>query len=201
MTEQMTLPMIQNPPRARYPRPTGRHYEGKDNAGKPIIIDSSEIVPNHFEIMAMRPGGDELESKTAFTIHEADAIYKAMVDRLTKPEPAAPMLTGKYAKLRDDLKTALAAGRAAEDADPEDGGTCNLDSSALLLPRWNAAKVEQAASEAGTGCFVWNLCGTKRFVFIPNTKGQGNARSRNAEAMTKALRALGYDAFDYCQID
>lgn len=110
-------------------------------------------------------------------------------------------LTGKYAQLRDALITALEAGRAAEAANPEDGGTCNFDSAALQLPRWNAALVEQAAREAGTHCFVWTLWGSKSYVFGPSTRAQGNARSRNADAMVAALRQLGYDAYEYCQMD
>lgn len=30
---------------------------------------------------------------------------------------------------------------------------------------------------------------------------QANARSRNAEAVTAALRAAHWDAFDWCQLD
>lgn len=112
-----------------------------------------------------------------------------------------PALTGKYAKLRDDLISALAAGRAAEDANPEDGGTCNFDSAALQLPYWNGAMVEQAAREAGTRCFVWALWGSKSFVFGPDTRAQGNARSRNAEAMAEALKRMGYVATMYYQMD
>ena len=104
-------------------------------------------------------------------------------------------------RLRDDLRKALEAGAAAEQENPEDGGTCNFDSAALYLPRWNACKVEQAAKEAGTACSTWHLFGTKHFVFCPRTAAQANARSRNAEAMTQALKAMGYDAIDYCQMD
>ena len=88
-----------------------------------------------------------------------------------------------------------------EDDDPEDGGACNFDAASLLLPRWKEALVEQAAEEAGTGCFTWSLFGKKRFVFRPNTNGQANARSRNAEAMTDALARMGYQAFCYQQLD
>lgn len=109
-------------------------------------------------------------------------------------------LTGKYAKLRDDLKKAIFEGCKTEENDPEDGGTCNFDSTAIYLPRWQRKKVEQAAKEAGTSCFYWVSFGS-HFVFHPQTKAQANARSRNAEAMTKALQRMGYDAIDYCQID
>lgn len=183
------------------------HYEGQDNSGRPIIIDAAELSPSHFEIMAMRPGTwDELDAQTVHTIPDAEAAYKAMMARYVDPKPKTnpkptPALTGKYAKLRDDLRQALAAGRAAEEANPEDGGTCNFDACRLYLPRWIAAKVEQAAEEAGTSCFVWRLFGGSRYVFAPNSHAQANARSRNAEAMTKALRDLGYDALDYCAMD
>lgn len=134
----------------------------------------------------------------------ARRLYSELLHKLTAPKPqqaAAKPLTGKYAKLRDDLKAALAAGRAVEDDDPEDGGACNFDAASLLLPRWKEALVEQAAEEAGTGCFTWSLFGKKRFVFRPNTNGQANARSRNAEAMTDALARMGYQAFCYQQLD
>lgn len=115
----------------------------------------------------------------------------------TKPS----VLTGKYAKLRDDLHTALQAGLAAETANPEDGGASNFDAASLYLPRWAKNKIYQAAQEAGTICTTWELCGRRRYVFEPHTHGQGNARSRNAEAITAVLRSMGYDAYNYRQID
>lgn len=145
----------------------------------------------------------ELESQTVATIEEATAANAEMFTRWTqkpKQTPPAP-LTGKYAKLRDDLRRALEAGRTAEDANPEDGGTCNFDSPALRLPHWTAEKVKQAAKEAGAGCFIWNCCGTKAYVFTPNTRAQGNARTRSAEEMTDALLAMGYDAITCFQMD
>lgn len=180
------------------------HYTGKDNHGHKIIIDAAELRPNSFEIMAMRPGGAEIETRKAYSLEEARTVYAALLAKYTTPAdpPAAPApLTGKYAQLRDDLRRALEAAQAAYNANPEDGGTCNFDSASLGLPRWNAAKVEQAAEEAGTSCFTWSIFGSKRFVFNPRVPAQGNARSRAAEAMTKALKDMGYDAMDYCQAD
>jgi hypothetical protein len=171
-----------------------------------VILDAAELAPGRYETMLLRSSdGHELETITTGTAADAlqafDKIRAAHLPDAEQADKTPAPLTGKYAKLRDDLKKALAAGRAAEDADPEDGGTCNLDAAALALPRWNAAKVEQAAEEAGTGCFTWTLFRQRRYVFRPNTFAQGNARSRNAEAMTAALRSLGYDAFDYAQMD
>lgn len=174
--------------------------------GRRVILDTAEIAPSVYETMLMTSGGYvEIASMTAST--EAEALSHFSVIRAAYPpdkpkaKKAPGALTGRYAKLRDDLKKALDAGRAAEDASPEDDGTCNFDSASLSLPRWNAEKVKQAAKEAGTGCFIWNCYGSRQFVFGPNTSAQANARSRNAEAMTAALRSMGYDAMDYCQMD
>ena len=62
-----------------------------------------------------------------------------------EPKP----LTGKYAKLRDDLIKAHAIALDAA-AQVDDGGTCNLDAPSLLLPRWQSAKVKQACEEASS---------------------------------------------------
>ena len=185
---------------------TSIKHEDYTLRGRRVTLDTAELSPGVYETMLFRSSsGLEIDSATATTEVEAleqyariRAAYLPDEERLT---PAPIPLTGKYAQLRDDLKKALETGRAAEDADPEDDGTCNFDSAALYLPRWPAAKVEQAAKEAGTGCFIWTIFSSRRFVFTPNTRSQANARSRNAEAMTAALRSMGYDAMDYCQMD
>lgn len=174
--------------------------------GRRVILDTAELFPSNYETMLLYASrGQEIAVMRATT--EAEALRHFAAIRATYPpdkpkaKKAPGVLTGRYAKLRDDLKKALEAGRAVEDADPEDGGTCNFDSAALSLPRWNADKVKQAAKEAGTGCFIWNCYGSRQFVFGPSSRAQANARSRNAEAMTRALRSMGYDAMDYCQMD
>lgn len=186
-----------------YPRRTDLHFDGKDQSGKRIIIDASELSPNHYEIMAIRPDGEELDVATASDYDNAKWHYEGMMEHFlgTKDGKPLPPLTGKYAKLRDDLIVALAAGRAAEAKAPEDGGTCNLDAASLHLPHWKGAMVERAAKEAGTWCSEWSLFGQKRYVFHPATSAQGNARMYNAQAMTQKLKELGYDAFDYSQMD
>jgi hypothetical protein len=172
--------------------------------GRRVILDAAELETGKYETILMLTSGKELAISTSSTAMEAIADFYAIraahlpdSERADGPKP----LTGKYAALRDALAAALEAGRQAEKADPEDGGTCNFDAAALRLPRWNAAKVEQAAQEAGTSCFDWTLYGQRRFVFQPDSTAQANARSRNAEAMTASLRSQGYDAFDYCQMD
>ena len=162
-----------------------------------VIIDIAEIF-GKFEVMKLRKrDGEELESYTVHDFDVAENVYNQMVKEHT--ETVKP-LSGKYAKLRDDLKAALTAALEAADA-VDDGGTCNLDAAALFLPRWNQKLVEQAAKEAGTRCFAWSLFGGKRFVFNTPNVGQARKNEEAAEAMTKVLKNLGYDAFCYQQMD
>lgn len=110
-------------------------------------------------------------------------------------------LKGRYAKLSEDIVAALAAGVAAELANPEDGGTCNFDSPALYLPRWKRSLVEQAAEEAGTRCRTWTSMGGGVYIISIQTSGQANARVRNMRAALKAFQDMGYDALGYYAID
>lgn len=179
---------------------TIKHTEYKHN-GRRVILDTCQLNANHFETMLMLPSGDEITSRTARTeagaLADFDAIYQAHpADRKpTEPKP----LTGKYAKLRDDLRKVYEIGKAAA-AQVEDGGTCNLDAPSLLLPRWQSAKIKQACDEAGCGCFEWKLF-NRRWVICFRIPGQAYKRETAAEVMTKALADMGYDALTYCAID
>ena len=176
----------------------GRYHEERMIGGHRFVIDLADL-DGTYEVMVLTwPKGTEYECKRTESFCEALAYYERMLEEYVEKKPA---LTGKYAKLRDDLALALAAGRDAEALNPEDGGSCNFDSPAICLPRWKSSLVKQAAEEAGSGCFEWKLFGTKLWVFRPDTHAQGNARSRNAEAVVRALKEMGYDAMEYCQAD
>lgn len=111
-----------------------------------------------------------------------------------------PPLTGKYAKLRDDLLAVYAETEYLENT--EDGGTCNFDAPTLDLPRWNADKIKQAAKEAGGSAFKWTWgTVTMGWVFSPRSSGQANRRTRRAEAISAALKRRGYNAGMYCAMD
>jgi len=103
--------------------------------GRRVILDTSQLSPNIYETMLYRASdGLDIDSATAATEEEAREQYKKIRAAYPSDEErdAVPApLKGKYAKLRHDLKKALEAGCAAEDANPDDGGTCNFDSSAL----------------------------------------------------------------------
>lgn len=178
---------------------TIKHTEYKHN-GRRVILDTCELAPGKYETMLLYPNGHEIACRTART--EADAL--ADFDELltaypADTKPAAPKpLTGKYAKLRDDLIKAHAVALDAA-AQVEDGGTCNLDAPSLLVPRWQSAKVKQACEEAGGDYFRWGY--SNRYVICLRLPGQAYKRETAAEAMTKALTAMGYDALTYCAID
>lgn len=160
-----------------------------------VIVDLANVA-GKYEVGAFTEDWGELAIETYTDLDKAIDAYNKMASIyiLTDTRP----LKGRYATLRDDLKKALATGREAEAKNPEDGGTCNFDSAAIYLPRWRESMVEQAAKEAETSCFKWE---DGFYVFSPNTRAQANARSRNAEAMTKALENLGYKVFEYQQMD
>lgn len=169
--------------------------------GRRVILDTCELAANRYETMLMYPDGQEITYRTAST--EADALRDFEVILAAYPadkKPEAPKpLTGKYAKLRDDLRKVYEIGKAAA-AQVEDGGTCNFDAPSISLPRWQSAKVKQACKEAGCGCFEWKSFG-RRWVIRFRIAGQAYKRETAAEAMTKALAGMGYDALTYCAID
>lgn len=108
-------------------------------------------------------------------------------------------LKGRYLKLAEDLKKALAYGLSR--AGNDDGGTCNFDSPTICLPRWNEKMVVAAAEVSGIGCHTWTGFGRKRFVFSVPGVGQGYTRTNAAEAMSQFLKDEGYDAGMYYQMD
>lgn len=179
------------------------HYEGEIfYKGKRIpnaTIDTCKLG-DKYETMCFK-GGIEYNVIMSDTLDDAITAYKFMLATFTKaPEkPVEKPLTGKYKKLSEDLKAAIETAKLFDNG--EDGGTCNFDSPSLALPRWNESKVKQAAKEAGTSCFKWELYGGARYVFTPPTRAQGNRRCRVSEAMCKALTDLQYDVLEYCAMD
>lgn len=134
------------------------------------------------------------------TVHrcadESDALY--WFDQI-KRMYHTPELTGRYKKLAEDLKAAIAYGLARMGND--DGGTSNFDSPTLYLPGWKEELVEIAARAAGTACSIWKPGRTAFFVFAVPGAGQGYTRTKVAEAIRDHLEGLGYDAGMYYQMD
>lgn len=176
--------------------------------GKPLTVDTcmlEQYLNNPYETMALRPGGKEIECIRSATEEDARRVHSLMLKKYTQPAeqttPKAPApLTGKYAKLRDDLLAAYDETEHIEQT--EDGGTCNFDAPVLHLDRWDSKKIKQAAKEAGGSAFKWTW-GSRvmGWVFSPRSSGQANRRSRRAEAISEALKAKGYNAGMYYAMD
>ena len=152
--------------------------------------------------MAMYSNGLDFDEYRTDNFNYATNAYYDMIKKYPqdkKEEKKPKPLTGKYAKLRDDLRKAMKAGEEVNFG--EDGGTCNHDAPSLTLPRWNSEKIKQAAEEAGTRVWVWSFYGNRRFVVgLPHT-GQANRRCRVSKAMCKSLESSGYDVLEYSSMD
>ena len=169
--------------------------------GKPLLIDTAYLgkyLNYPYETMVLRQGGVEVECIRSATLEDAQRVHRLMLARYKEQEEAP--LTGKYLKLKLDLMEAYNETEYLEQT--EDGGTCNFDAPVLHLERWNAKKIKQAAKEAGGDAWQWKWGRTVMgWVFSPRSSGQGNRRSRRSEAISDFLKAKGYDAGMYYQMD
>lgn len=104
-----------------------------------------------------------------------------------------------YEKLLKDLQTARAYALQVGMSNREDGGTCNFDTPVLIAKGCRQDKLKEVADKAGVRIYkwdasVWHISGD--FLW-----GQGNLRTRMAEAFTKVLADMGYDAYTYYAMD
>ncbi|TCL40021.1 hypothetical protein EV210_101221 [Anaerospora hongkongensis] len=104
-----------------------------------------------------------------------------------------------YKKLQRDLDKARLA---AIDAMPgDDGGSCNLDTLVLRVPKGREKLVLKAIKAAGLHCRgKSDWLGPCYFVSGP-TGGQGNGRTRTVTAMEKSLKGNGWDASVFYKVD
>ena len=166
-----------------------------------LIVSAAQLAPGLYEVATLRPSGAELELVRTASEPEARAVYAQMQQRFG-PVAEKASETPAMRQLIAALIRAADAARIAADADGgEDGGTCNFDSPALELPRWREADIQYCARRAGTSAFSWRIFGKRLWVFGVPLGGQGNRRSRQAEAMVQSLTADGFTACEYCQMD
>lgn len=104
--------------------------------------------------------------------------------------------------LTETFKKADEAAIAAGMADPEDGGTCNLDAPAVFFPKGTReAKVQEAAKAAGITVYKFSWIGRTAYRIGTATRGQGFQRTQMVEAATKVLKAAGLTATVYYRMD
>ena len=159
--------------------------------GRNAVLSTARLPSGEYETMLLGQDGDEIVSAKSAGEEEALATFQYF-----KMVYSAPVLTGRYKKLSEDLKAAFAYGREHQGTD--DGGTSNFDAPTLHLRGWSRKMVEAAAAAAGGSCSFWNLCGSYIFP-VPGT-GQGNTRTAAAEAAGDYLKELGYDTGMYYQM-
>lgn len=100
------------------------------------------------------------------------------------------------------LKRADAAARAAKAENDDDGGTCNLDSPTLFFDKTvRDSRVQKIAAMAGIGLDKTKWFKRRCYFVRTETDGQGNRRSRMAEAACKVLREAGLDAMMFYHAD
>ena len=164
--------------------------------GRAAVLSTVRLPGGKFETMLYTndPARDEIARYQYDTREDALFWFPEIRKQYHVPE-----LTGRYKKLSEDLKAAIAYG--LEHMGMDDGGTSNFDAPTIRLPGWDEKKVGAAARAAGSGCFVWDLWGSKSYVFSIRGAGQGYTRTNAAEAARDYLKSLGYDAGMYYQMD
>lgn len=111
--------------------------------------------------------------------------------------------TIKTKKELNELNQALinAVNAAAMLDNPEDGGTCNLDMVTLKIKipkkfiQYFSVKLEKMLTRD------WGRLWKGYYLVGIPLSGQGNRRTRMAEAACAALREKGYDACLFCTTD
>jgi len=102
--------------------------------------------------------------------------------------------------LLKSLEKARIAG--IEAAKGDDGGSANMDSVFLRVPRAREEKVLETIQKAGLYCLhksKW--LGSYGYLISPAGCGQGNSRYRAVQAMVKSLKEDGLEATPFYMMD
>lgn len=171
------------------------HITGKI---EPLTV-STVCINGEYKTAVLTENYYDIAEATNNDERAAMEAHDRFIKQYMKPEPKPIILTGKYLHLVDALR------KAAAEAEPfgstEDGGTCNFDSLELTLQGYREAETLKAAEEAGLMAFTTKIFKQKVYVVSVPISRQGNARTRQAEAMAKTMQALGYSASVYYQMD
>ncbi|MBG9788552.1 hypothetical protein [Brevibacillus laterosporus] len=105
-----------------------------------------------------------------------------------------------YDKLFKDLKEAneIACQTVAQ---VTDGGSANLDSVFLIIPRAREISVLDAIERAGLYCLGKREWIGKGYFITPTCGGQGDKRAKAVNVMAKTLNDLGWEALTFQRID
>lgn len=168
----------------------------RNSKGEQLLVSTVRFPNGKYETGVFTTGWEDL---AVFQCRDEDCALKKHDEYIAEYEAKAAEMPERYKKLAESLKAAVEAAKAV--AGGEDGGTCNFDSMMLDLPKWNQTLIELSAKEAGIQAFDTRILRHKYYIFSVPFGGQGNARTRQAEAMAQAMKSAGYDASVYYQID
>lgn len=178
-----------------------KHDEIFDKDQRPLIV-STVLMPNgRYQTAVLCKDGMDLEMTTCSTEECALRIHGEWVDKYahSPDKPAAKPLAPRYVKLSEDLKKAAQAAREMDFAD--NGGTCNLDSLKLSLPRFCEKDTLRAIEAAELRGRKTSQFGRTVYLVSTPISAQGNARTQQAEKMRDVMKEAGYDAGVWYQMD
>ena len=105
------------------------------------------------------------------------------------------MKNNKIMALRCALLIAISEAEKMKDI--EDGGTSNMDTPIIFLPKWNWVSILEAFQLTGLTPYKYE----KAIHILGACEGQGFRRTAMARAFRDSLKAQGYDAAVYYEID
>jgi hypothetical protein len=89
----------------------------------------------------------------------------------------------------------------AEFEDWDDMGTCNFDAPYLYAKGMTEAQAQEIEKLSGVGSYLTRFLGTRVLMISGALQGQGNRRTKMAEAMRRHLEAAGLRVGMYYQMD
>ncbi|QDX91085.1 hypothetical protein EEL30_00995 (plasmid) [Brevibacillus laterosporus] len=105
-----------------------------------------------------------------------------------------------YDKLVKDLKEANKIACEAV-VQVSDGGTANLDSVFLIIPRAREVSVLDAIKKSGLYCGMKSNWIGHGYFISPTCGGQGDKRAVAVKVMVETLNNLGWDALTFYKVD
>ena len=105
----------------------------------------------------------------------------------------------KYVDLTVNLREAYQEALKAQTGN--DGGTCNLDATFLILKGWREKEVLEAIKNAGLYCggkMEWIGMG---YMLNVSNGNQGNDRTRIRDKFAEILKNKGYDVIHFDMMD
>lgn len=107
------------------------------------------------------------------------------------------MTKEQLTSLPEKVRIAIAAGKAAAEAYPNDGGSANLDRVVIPVPGLRASQLPTLPG------YVQKRSGHHQQGIHLDTPwpGQGNQHSAGVRAMHASLQAQGVDCYIYHQLD